>query len=288
MSSYLAGIRKTDRLHLGHYFAFIKPIVDLLQTNEDVEITILYCDLYEPSTKMYQEAKEDFLKFQEFILKFLPKGSYTRVYNRVTGKVTIVQQSSKQEELYERVVKLQHVVPVGYLERMTQYKEKSENKESVPTSLLTYPLLMTADLLTFPTEYVIVGKDQTQHINYANDFIKKYRVFYGPPLEEIESDNSRKIYLNEGISIRDIKRPNVKMSKSSESDSGTIWLDESKEDLTKKVTGACTSDMGIHNLLLIHNLLSKEEKLTFTYAKDNCTKLKQGIIDLVLKFVINI
>jgi tryptophanyl-tRNA synthetase len=211
-------------LHLGH-------LLNLLQCKNLDNVSILIADLYEVNT--YADL------FVRQIRSFLPNAN-------------IIIQSDYESDLYYLFHRLEKIITVAKLEHMTQYKSKKENG-SVTTNLLTYPLLMTADLMRFCQDgKVVVGKDQFQHIEYANDFTKKYNMVYSTSYAMIE------IHKQKPTMIMDLKDPLKKMSKSNP-DVGTIYLDDKLDTIEKKILKATTTDDGLKNLTTIYKSITGAE-----------------------------
>lgn len=245
---YLLGIRPSCEkgIHLGHLLGVLHQCKDLQH------VAILIADLYEQ--KQYSPL------FSSQIRKILPKAD-------------IIRQSASAADIFNIQNRLSQVVPVSHLERMTQYKSKKENGNTV-TSLLTYPLMMTADLMIFCKRgrLVIVGKDQFQHIEYANDFIQKFNKAY-------ETDYN-KIKVKEGrpITIMDLKDPLKKMSKSN-ADIGTLYLTDEPNVIKSKITKATTTEEGLKNLTTIYKLLTGSKPIF-----ELNSELKTKLIDIILEY----
>ncbi|MGM8214663.1 tryptophan--tRNA ligase [Bacillaceae bacterium W0354] len=135
---------------------------------------------------------------------------------------------------------LQCVATVGELERMTQYKDKSEGKESVSAGLLTYPPLMAADILLYGTNIVPVGDDQKQHIELTRDlaerFNKRYNDIFVVPDIRIQKVGAR---------VMSLQNPTKKMSKSDDNHKATIFMLDEPKQIEKKIKSAVTDSEGI-------------------------------------------
>jgi tryptophanyl-tRNA synthetase len=159
---------------------------------------------------------------------------------------------------------------VGELSRMTQFKDKSEGigDDRVTVGLFNYPVLMAADVLLYGAEYVPVGDDQTQHIEYMRDIAERLNARFGDiftvpkPVKEQHEFFGK----DQGLRIKDLIDPTKKMSKSDESGRGVIFLSDSPDEAAKKIMSAATDDKaeihydrqnqpGITNLLEILALL---------------------------------
>ena len=185
---------------------------------------------------------------------------------------------------------------MGEASRMTQFKEKSRNKENVSVGLFTYPILMASDILLYDADVVPTGIDQKQHVELARNLAERFNKKYGstfkipePMIPEI------------GAKIKDLQDPTKKMSKSSTNQKGIIYLLDDEETLRKKIMSAVTDSEGkvyydenlkpgISNLLTIYsyfkNINIKEAE---EYFKDyNYGNLKKEVADIVVENLMNI
>jgi tryptophanyl-tRNA synthetase len=154
------------------------------------------------------------------------------------------------------------VTPVGWLERMTQYKAKTEAQESISDGLLQYPVLMAADILLYQAHVVPVGDDQTQHLELARDIAQRFNALYGDtftmPETRLPAVGARIIGLDD---------PEKKMSKSTAGSGHAISLLDPPEVIRKKVMRATTDSNpevnletmgpGVRNLLTIYQAFSE-------------------------------
>lgn len=158
---------------------------------------------------------------------------------------------------------LNTITPIGELERMTQFKDKSKQfKNSINAGLLDYPVLMAADVLLYQTDSVPVGKDQTQHLELTKTIARKFNQKYGETLKVPEA-----IILDMGGKIMALNDPKKKMSKSAPET--CLFLFDEPEVIKKKIMSAVTDpgktikyDLakkpGVSNLLTIYSLFSGE------------------------------
>ena len=134
---------------------------------------------------------------------------------------------------------LECTASIGELRRMTQFKDKGRGQEQVRASLLTYPVLMAADILLYDTDRVPVGDDQRQHLELTRDLALRFNSRYGTtfvvPAAEIPAVGAR---------VMDLQHPERKMSKSVSSPLGTIDLSDSAEEIAKKIRRAVTDADG--------------------------------------------
>ena len=151
---------------------------------------------------------------------------------------------------------------IGEASRMTQFKEKSKNKENVTVGLFTYPILMAADILLYGSDYVATGVDQKQHVELARDIAIRFNNKYGETFKVPEP-----MIAKVGAKIMALADPTKKMSKSEENSKGIIFLLDPDEVIKKKIMSAVTdSDAtikydpdtkpGVSNLLTIYSCLT--------------------------------
>ncbi len=188
---------------------------------------------------------------------------------------------------------LSTITGFGEAGRMTQFKDKSQRYGSDATSvgLFTYPVLMAADILLYQTEVVPVGDDQKQHVELTRDLAERFNSRYGQtftvPKPVIQKDTAR---------IYDLQNPTSKMSKSSESDAGVLWLLDEPSKTAKKIMRAFTDaegsvrfdreeKPGVSNLLTIYSALTGRsiEQLESEYAGRGYGDFKKGLAEVVVE-----
>ena len=185
---------------------------------------------------------------------------------------------------------------IGEASRMTQFKEKSKNKENVSVGLFTYPILMASDILLYDADVVPTGIDQKQHVELARNLAERFNKKYGDTFK-IPEPMIPKI----GAKIKDLQEPTKKMSKSSTNQKGIIYLLDDEPTIRKKIMSAVTDSdgkvyfdennkPGISNLLTIYsyfkNITIQE---TEEYFKDyNYGNLKKEVADIVVEKLIDI
>ncbi|MFZ4583874.1 MAG: tryptophan--tRNA ligase [Acidimicrobiia bacterium] len=131
-------------------------------------------------------------------------------------------------------------VTVGELQRMTQFKAKGAGKQSVTGGLLTYPALMAADILVYNAERVPVGEDQRQHVELARDAAERFNNRYGNTFVVPAA-----VLPPAGARVMDLEDPTRKMSKSSESANGTVYLFDDPASIEKKIRRAVTDSENV-------------------------------------------
>lgn len=182
---------------------------------------------------------------------------------------------------------LNNYLSMGQLNRMTQYKEKSEGKESVSVGLFDYPALMAADILLYDTTEVPVGEDQKQHVELARDVAERFNSKYGSTFV-LPEPKIPKI----GGRVMSLTDPLKKMSKSDANPNGAIGLLEDPKSARKKIMSAVTDSgsevkkdwqnkPGISNLLEIYSQLSGQEYL----GSGGYGEFKTAVADVVEKFL---
>lgn len=186
---------------------------------------------------------------------------------------------------------LQCVTSMGELRRMTQFKDKSEGKDFVSAGLFTYPALQAADILLYDTDSVPVGEDQRQHIELTRDVAERFNHRYGPtfvlPAATVPSTAAR---------VMDLQEPTNKMSKSAESDSGTVGLTDDLGSIVKKFKRAVTDSdgevrydpvakPGVSNLLSILGACSGREPSAVAEEYSQYGPLKSDTADAVVSLL---
>jgi len=225
-----SGVQPTGNLHLGNYLGAIKNFVDLQKKFECV-----YCivDLHAITNRQNpQELKSNIL---ETIASFVATGldpEKNIIFNQAS-----VSAHSELAWIFNCVAR------IGWLNRMTQFKEKAgTNKENASVGLLVYPNLMAADILLYKATHVPVGEDQKQHLELTRDIAKKFNndfkcSDYFPIVEPlIPKEISRVMSLRDG---------SKKMSKSEDSDHSRINLKDDKDLIDQKIKKAKTDSDSI-------------------------------------------
>lgn len=244
----LSGIQPSGYLHIGNYLGALKNWVRL---QSDYESIFCIVDLH--AITVYQEPKELREKILETAALFLaagidPKQSSVVVQSMVHGHA-------------ELAWLLTCVTPVGWLERMTQYKDKAAKQESVGSGLLQYPVLMAADILIYQASLVPVGDDQSQHLELTRDIAQRFNALYGEtfvmPATGLPAVGAR---------IMGLDDPTKKMSKSAEGPGHAIALLDEPSLIRKKIMRATTDSnpavdfdalgAGVLNLMTIHQAFS--------------------------------
>jgi tryptophanyl-tRNA synthetase len=167
MARIFSGIQPSGELHIGNWLGAVKNWVDL-QSRHECLISIV--DLHALTGAQYAPAEHARLT-REMAVSLLAAGIDP-------DRATLFVQSHVPEHS-ELMWLLNAVTPVGELERMTQYKDKSRGMESIPAALLNYPILMAADILLYRAELVPVGEDQLQHLELAREIVRRFATAFG-------------------------------------------------------------------------------------------------------------
>jgi len=227
----LSGIQPTGNLHLGNYLGAIKNFVSM---QKDYECLFMLADLHAITVKV--EPKDLRESMLSTAAAFLASG--------IDEKQNIIFCQSQVRAHSELSWILNCVARIGWLNRMTQFKEKAgNNREKVSVGLYTYPVLMAADILIYQATHVPVGEDQKQHLELCRDIAIKFNndyknEFFNIP-EPIIPKSVARI-----MSFRDATK---KMSKSDESDLSRINLTDTKDQIVQKVKKAKTDNDVIDN-----------------------------------------
>ena len=245
----ISGIQPTGKLHLGNYLGALKNFVEL-QNSGKYNCYFFIADLHS-LTKDFS-PKERIKKILEVTTDYLTAG-----LNPKKSTIFIQSQIPAHSEL---AWILNTITPFGELERMTQFKEKSENqKTNVNVGLFTYPVLMAADILLYDAQFVPVGEDQLQHLEFTRTIARKFNSRFGKTFIEPQP------LLTAAPRVMSLDDPTKKMSKSRPA--GCLFLDDSPKTIQEKIARAVT-DSGreikydsknkpaVSNLLTIYSALA--------------------------------
>ena len=227
MDKIFSGVQPTGNLHIGNYLGAIKNFVKL--QNDSKETINYYCVVDLHAITIWQEPKKLKKDILETVACFLASG--------INPNKSIVFNQSKVTVHSELAWIFNCVCRMGWLNRMTQFKEKAgKNRENVSVGLFTYPVLMASDILAYKSNKVPVGEDQKQHLELARDIAKKFnhdfKVDYFPDVEPlIFGGATRVMSLRNGLS---------KMSKSDVSDYSRINILDNKDLIVNKIKKAKT------------------------------------------------
>lgn len=274
-----SGIQPSGMLHLGNYLGAIQQWVQ----GQDAKINfICIVDLHAITVPQDPEALRR--QTRELAALLIASGIDPQ-------RTTLFVQSHVRAHA-EGCWILNCVTPLGWLERMTQYKMKAQKQESVLTGLLDYPVLQAADILLYDTDEVPVGEDQKQHIELTRDIAQRFNHLYGEtfviPKPVIRESGARIMALND---------PTAKMSKSDFTRGHAIRITDTPDEIRWVVKRAVTdpgreirfSDeperAGVNNLLQIYELLTGQSRAAIEdhFAGKGYGALKSEVADVVIE-----
>jgi tryptophanyl-tRNA synthetase len=271
----ISGIQPTGRLHLGNYLGALKNFVDL-QNSSKYQCLFFIADYHSLTIDFDPTQKSE--EILDVVKAYLAAGLDPK-------KSTIFVQSHVPEST-ELAWIFNTIAPIGELERMTQYKDKSASQESVNAGLLTYPLLMAADILLYDAKVVPVGEDQLQHLELTRTLARKFNNKFGQTFIEPRA------LLTKTPRVMSLNDPAKKMSKSLPE--GCLFLDDSPKDIENKVKRAVTDSgsevkydttdkAGISNLLEIYSALSGHTipELEKKYTGKGYGQFKADLVNIV-------
>ena len=277
-----SGVQPTGNLHLGNYLGAMKNFVDLQKKME-----CIYCVVDLHAITVFQDPQELKKNILDTTAGFVACG--------LDFKKSIIFNQSSVSGHSELAWILNCVSRVGWMNRMTQFKEKAgKNKENASVGLYVYPNLMAADILLYKATHVPVGDDQKQHLELARDIAQKFNNdfkannFFPIPEPLIQKKLSRVMSLRDGTK---------KMSKSEESDYSRIDLQDSEDEINKKIKKAKTHSSPIPdkvedlknrpealNLLNIYSFVTNTtvEKTLENMAGKDFSKFKNELSDALV------
>ncbi len=239
----LSGVQPSGQLHIGNYLGALKNWAEIQGAYESI-----FCIVDLHAITVYQKPDELSSKIRETAALFIAAGIDPE-------QSSIVVQSSIPSHA-ELAWMLSCVTPLGWLQRMTQFKAKAEKQETIGDGILQYPVLMAADILIYQASIVPVGEDQSQHLELTRDIAHRFNSVYG------ETFVMPATYLPAvGARIMGLDDPTQKMSKSASGSGHAIALLDDPKLIQKKIARATTDSQpaidpenigpGIANLLTI-------------------------------------
>lgn len=274
-SRRLSGFKPTGRLHLGNYLGAIRPMLDSQLTSESI---VMICDLH--ALTVEHDPGRLRAHTSELLATMLASGVDAR-----TGLCYVQSDVPEHAELHYL---LECATGYGEAARMIQFREKSRTEAQVRLSLLTYPVLMAADILLHDAAEVPVGDDQTQHLELARDVANRFNTRYGRTFVVPRA-------VNPGIAARvmDLTDPTAKMGKTSTSDGGVIYLLDRPDTVRRKVSRAVTDAEanvfydpdrrpGVANLLEILAALTHDQPDVAALLFTSYAELKEAVISSIV------
>ena len=278
-----SGVQPTGNLHLGNYLGAVKRFVEL----QDANTMCIYCLVDLHAITNWQDPKELRRNTIEVTAAFLACG--LRQENSIIFNQSQVTTHTELAWIFNCVAR------IGWLNRMTQFKEKAgKNRENASLGLYCYPTLMAADILAYHATHVPVGEDQKQHLELTRDIAAKFNNdfnapdFFPVPEPIIEGPATRIMSLRDGAK---------KMSKSEASDMSRINLTDDSDSIRKKIQKAKTDPFEIpsekkelvnrpeaENLLGIYATLANQsiEKTLEQFSGSDFKRLKDELSDILI------
>ncbi|MBI1881893.1 MAG: tryptophan--tRNA ligase [Chloroflexi bacterium] len=272
-----SGIQPSGNLHIGNYLGAIKNWVA-----EQHKYHNVFCVVDLHALTVPQDPQELYQKTREVTLLYLACG-----LDLTHCAIFVQSHISAHSEL---TWLLNCVTPLGWLERMTQYKDKATRQESVGTGLIDYPVLMAADIVLYDTHYVPVGEDQRQHVELTRDIAQRFNNLYGETfvLPEV-------LIPKAGARVKGLDDPTAKMSKSSVTQGHAWRLLDPPDVLRKSIMRATTDSLnriafdpenqpGVTNLLTIYQAITNkgEAEVLAEFEGKGYGHLKKQVAEVVI------
>jgi len=292
----LTGIRANNDLTIGNYLGALLPIIDMAKKRAgDYQVNLFVPDLHSFTTPI--DHSQLHVQIMQNIRVFAAAGLpldhddvhiYRQSYVPAHSELTWV---------------LDCFTGMGEMSRMTQFKDKSAklSEDRISIGLFNYPVLMAADVLLYGAQYVPVGDDQTQHLEFMRDVAERMNNQFGQLFTvPLPVPKQHEFFgKDQGLRIRDLLDPTKKMSKSDETGRGVIFMSDTPEAATKKIMSATTDSLGeigfnikerpgITNLLQILGLLSGKDQqavIAEWQGKTSYGELKKAVASVVAKFL---
>ncbi|MDP3710217.1 MAG: tryptophan--tRNA ligase [bacterium] len=273
-----SGIQPSGNLHIGNYLGAIKQFVELQKENEAI-----FCVVDEHAITVPQDPEKLREKTLEVAMIYLAAG--------IDPEKSIVFIQSHVPAHAELGWILNTLTPLGELERMTQFKEKKQERKGTMAGILNYPTLMAADILLYKTEAVPVGEDQIQHIEFTRMIAEKFNNRFGDtfaiPKPLVDKNTARIMALDD---------PSKKMSKSAISEHSYISLLDKPETIQHKIKIAVTDSQteigfdpagrpAISNLLNIYSAFYNEptDKIEKKYSGKGYAEFKKDLAEVIIE-----
>ncbi|MCL4507159.1 MAG: tryptophan--tRNA ligase [Chloroflexi bacterium] len=275
-----SGVQPTNALHIGNYLGAIRRWVQEQDQKEN-----FYCVVDMHAITIPQDPETLRRKTRELAALYIACGLDPQ-------KCVIFVQSHVREHA-ECCWIFNCITPIGWLERMTQYKSKAATQESVLTGLLDYPVLMAADILLYDADEVPVGEDQKQHVELTRDIAQRFNTLFGETFVVPQP-----VIPQSGARIRGFDDPSKKMSKSEAVNRGhAVLLTDSPDEIRRTIKRAVTDlgreivfneapeKAGVNNLLEIYELLTAQRRpeIEAHFAGKGYGALKTEVAEVVVE-----
>jgi tryptophanyl-tRNA synthetase len=248
----LSGVKPSGKLHLGNYLGAVQRFLEL-QNSGEYNCFFMIADLHSLTEKFDPEKKQQ--EILDMMIDFLALGLDPE-------KSTLFIQSQVPEHL-ELTWIFDCLVPIGELERMTQYKDFVARGHAANAGLFTYPILQAADILAYKAKFVPVGEDQLQHLELTNEIVRRFNNRFGQTFESVRP------LLSETPRVMSLLEPTKKMSKSL-GENNIINLSDEPEIIEKKLARAVTDTgkekkmtPGVKNLFSLLEIFGEPEQIAF-------------------------
>jgi tryptophanyl-tRNA synthetase len=291
----LTGLRANGELHIGNYLGALLPMADLFTSlKADDKFYLFIPDLHSITTPVdYHTLKPNIYTNLKF---YLASGIHPN------GQNSFVWRQSKVSSHAELAWILSCFAYFGEMSKMTQFKDKKANSETVSAGYFTYPILMAADILLYDAEFIPLGDDQKQHLELARDLAIRINNRFDEEIFTVPREWKEQLAFmerTEGVRVRSLKNPEKKMSKSVSDPKGTISLLDDPAVAAKKIMSAATDSFeevqwdwkerpGITNLLQLAYLLEGKnvERVKQEWTGQNqYGPLKKHVASLVQEFL---
>lgn len=279
-----SGIQPSGDMHLGNYLGAVKQWVE----NQGKVKENFYCIVDLHAHTILRDAKELRDNIRSLAAMLFACGLDP-------NKSTVFIQSQVRAHA-EACWLLNCVTPIGWLERMTQYKDKKEKLNSISAALLNYPVLQTGDIILYDANEVPVGEDQKQHVELARDIAQRFNNLFGETFVLPEP-----IIPSVGARVMNLSNPLSKMSKSFDEDaSGVVGLLDNDNNIVKTIKRAVTDsgnqivfsndkeNAGVNNLLGIYKVMTGKSSMQVEKDFENAKGygvLKESVAELVLGII---
>lgn len=287
----LTGLRVNSEFTLGNYLGALLPMVRLANKySSKSQINIFVPDLHSIISEVDGNLKQNLVRSLKV---------YLAAGLKINQNVHFYRQSHVPAHS-ELCWILDCTATMGELNRMTQFKDKSDGKDSVNVGIFNYPVLMAADILLYDAVYVPVGEDQFQHLELTRRLAERFNHNYGeiftlPATPKKQAEFMADGRGDEGIRVRDLQNPQKKMSKSSRSENSKIMLSDNPAAARKKIMSATTDSVGkiqfdmmnqpgISNLLQIEALVNNlplQDVISTWAGETHYGDLKQKVAESV-------
>lgn len=272
-----SGVQPTGNFHIGNYLGATKNWVAEQHKYENV-----FCIVDLHALTIYQDPTVLYRKTRQVALIYLACG-----LDLEHCAIFVQSDITAHSEL---TWLLNCVTPIGWLERMTQFKDKSAKQESIGMGLFDYPVLMAADILLYDTNYVPVGEDQKQHVELTRDVAQRFNNLYGETFVVPDV-----LIPKAGARIKGLDDPTAKMSKSSDKKGHALNLLDPPNVLKKAIMRSTTDSLnniafdpenqaGVTNLLTIYQTLTGEDNDTILneFTGKGYGHLKKQVAEVVI------